>query len=79
MRAALPKQHYAQPNGALNLATSVGDLDIVLLDSSVPGASHGLLDAETLRWLDAVLGAAPKRPALLFLHHPPFVTGRRSD
>ena len=34
-----------------------------------------LLDAETLRWLDAMLGAAPNRPALLFLHHPPFVTG----
>ncbi len=75
MRAALPEQPYVQPDGALNLATSVGDLDIVLLDSSVPGASHGLLDADTLRWLDTMLGAAPKRPALLFLHHPPFVTG----
>ncbi len=75
MRAALPEQPYAQPDGALNLATSVGDLDIVLLDSSVPGASHGLLDADTLRWLDTMLGAAQKRPALLFLHHPPFVTG----
>lgn len=75
MRAALPDQPYVQPDGALNLATSVGDIDIVLLDSSVPGASHGLLDADTLRWLDTMLGAAQKRPALLFLHHPPFATG----
>ena len=75
MRAALPEQPYVQPDGALNLATSVGDIDIVLLDSSVPGASHGLLDADTLRWLDTMLGAAQKRPALLFLHHPPFATG----
>ena len=75
MRAALPEQPYGQPDGALNLTTSFGDLDIVLLDSSVPGASHGLLDADTLRWLDATLGAAPNRPALLFLHHPPLVTG----
>ena len=75
MRSALPEQPYVQPDGALNLATSFGDLDIVLLDSSVPGASYGLLDADALHWLDATLGGAPKRPAFLFLHHPPFVTG----
>jgi 3',5'-cyclic-AMP phosphodiesterase len=75
MRAALPDQPYAQSTGALNLATTAGELDIVLLDSSVPGASHGLLDAGTLSWLDATLGAVTSRPALLFLHHPPFVTG----
>jgi Icc protein len=75
MRAALPDQPYAQPNGALNLAIVAGALDIVLLDSSIPGASHGLLDAGTLDWLDVTLGASATRPALLFLHHPPFVTG----
>ena len=75
MRAALSEQPYAQTAGALNLATFAGNLDIVLLDSSVPGAPHGLLDADTLLWLDATLGASTTRPALLFLHHPPFLTG----
>jgi 3',5'-cyclic AMP phosphodiesterase CpdA len=28
-----------------------------------------------LTWLDATLGASTKRPALVFLHHPPFITG----
>jgi hypothetical protein len=45
------------------------------LDSSVPGKPHGELEAPTLRWLDATLGLSPERPALLFLHHPPFQTG----
>ena len=75
MRAALPDQPYAATSGALNVARSVGELDIILLDSSVPGAPHGTLDPETLRWLDATLAASTTRPALLFLHHPPFVTG----
>jgi 3',5'-cyclic AMP phosphodiesterase CpdA len=76
MRAALPGA-YAQPSGALNSVHAVGDIDAVLLDSSVPGKPHGELDAATLRWLDAALGTSATRPAVLFLHHPPFVTGIR--
>lgn len=75
LRAALPEQAYANRQGALNQTHAVGDIDIVLLDSSVPGAAHGELDADTLAWLDNTLAASPARPALLFLHHPPFVTG----
>lgn len=75
MRAAFPGGSYAMPAGALNAARTVGDVDIILIDSTVPGAAHGELDAGTLAWLEAALGASPTRPALLFLHHPPFATG----
>jgi Icc protein len=75
LRAAFPGQAYALSGGALNIVHLLGELDLVLLDSSVPGAAHGMLDADTLRWLDATLAASTTRPALLFLHHPPFVTG----
>jgi 3',5'-cyclic AMP phosphodiesterase CpdA len=75
LRAALPDQPYASVDGPLNSLRRVGELDIVLIDSSVPGVPHGELDAGTLAWLDATLAASPTRPALLFLHHPPFVTG----
>jgi 3',5'-cyclic AMP phosphodiesterase CpdA len=77
MRAVLPKARYAQASGALNALHAVGPLDLVLLDSSVPGKPHGELDGETLAWLDATLVSSPSRPALIFLHHPPFVTGIR--
>ncbi len=74
-RAALPDLGYAQPNGALNSIHAVGDIDVILIDSVVPVAPHGELDAETLDWLESTLGRSATRPALLFLHHPPFATG----
>jgi 3',5'-cyclic AMP phosphodiesterase CpdA len=75
MRAAFPRAAYAFASGPLNQSVEVGGLDLVLLDSSVPGQPHGELDAPTLQWLEATLASAPDRPALLFLHHPPFITG----
>jgi 3',5'-cyclic AMP phosphodiesterase CpdA len=75
MRAAFPDQPYAQSSGSMHMRVTVGDLDLILLDSSVPGKPHGFLDAEALLWLDKILASENKRPALLFLHHPPFVTG----
>src|ERR1700733_4936816 len=74
MRAAFP-QGYAFPAGPLDQCVEVGGLDLVLLDSSVAGKPPGELEAPTLQWLDAILSSAPDRPALLFLHHPPFQTG----
>lgn len=75
MRAAFPRAAYAFPAGPLNQRVEIGALDLVLLDSSVPGRPHGELDAPTLQWLEATLASSPDRPALLFLHHPPFKTG----
>ena len=74
-RAALPDQPYASVGGPLNAAHRVGGLDLLLLDSTVPKADYGTLDQTTLAWLDAALAASTTRPALLFLHPPPFVTG----
>jgi Icc protein len=75
MRAAFPLASYALSSGALNQRVEIGGLDLVLLDSSVPGKPHGELEAATLQWLEEILASAPDRPALLFLHHPPFKTG----
>ena len=75
VRAAFPAQPYARATGALDLSLTLGSLDVILMDSSVPDAPHGLLEDATLQWLDATLAASATRPALLFLHHPPFVTG----
>jgi 3',5'-cyclic AMP phosphodiesterase CpdA len=75
MRGAFPNAPYALRSGALTQKVEVGELDLLLLDSSVPGRPHGELEAPTLRWLDATLASCADRPALLFLHHPPFVAG----
>jgi Icc protein len=76
MRAAFP-QDYAFASGPLNQRIEIGGLDLLLLDSSVPGKPHGELDAPTLQWLETTLASSPERPALLFLHHPPFQAGIR--
>jgi 3',5'-cyclic AMP phosphodiesterase CpdA len=75
MRAAFSDWAYAHAAGPLDQARTVGPLDVILLDSHVPGRPHGALEPITLDWLDAALGSSHDRPALLFLHHPPFRTG----
>jgi Icc-related predicted phosphoesterase len=74
MRAAFPEWAYARSD-ALNQVKSVDGLDIILMDSSVAGRPHGELEPATLQWLDATLASSAGRPALIFLHHPPFHTG----
>lgn len=58
-----------------------GGLDIICLDSSVPGKPHGALDPWQLHWLERTLDASaqggPDRPCLLFVHHPPWSTGMK--
>jgi len=75
MRAAFAGGAYAFPSGPLNQKIAIGGLDLLLLDSSVAGKPHGELDAATLQWLDAALASRADRPALIFLHHPPFLAG----
>jgi Icc protein len=48
---------------------------LVALDTLVPGQVGGLLCEERLGWLAARLEEGPDRPTVIFMHHPPFVTG----
>ncbi len=75
VRRAFPDQPYASADGALHFRRALGPLDLVFVDSTVPGAPHGMLDTAGLTLLDATLAETPDRPAILFLHHPPFATG----
>ncbi|MGN1286734.1 MAG: phosphodiesterase [Bradyrhizobium sp.] len=75
MREAFPTAPYVRATGPLDQKIEVNGLDLLLLDSSVAGKPHGMLEASTLQWLDEALAAAADRPALLFLHHPPFKGG----
>jgi 3',5'-cyclic-AMP phosphodiesterase len=48
---------------------SLGDLRVLMLDSKVPGAVHGLLGEAQLAWLDERL-AEPSDGDLIVMHHP---------
>ncbi len=52
-----------------------GPLTLIAFDCTVPGHSGGRVDPDALPWLESALAAAPQRPTLLMLHHPPFHTG----
>jgi len=47
---------------------------LICLDSLIEGSGRGQIGAEQLRWLDRTLNAAPGRPTVVALHHPPFST-----
>ncbi|MFG1425911.1 phosphodiesterase [Roseixanthobacter glucoisosaccharinicivorans] len=73
--AAFPQIAARAQAGKLNYVVDDFPVRLVMLDSSLPGASHGELGAATRAWLDETLAATPDRPTLIALHHPPFLTG----
>lgn len=75
MRRAFGADGYLPGQGPLHYVVDAGPVRIVALDTLVPGAPGGRLDADALAWLDQTLAAAPGRPTLVALHHPPFASG----
>lgn len=74
LRAAFPDQAHLGTSGDLCYARRVGDIELVVLDTTVGGKSYGALGPERLGWLAEVLDSARDRPVLLAMHHPPFRT-----
>jgi Icc protein len=75
LRAAFGPDGYLPAEGFLQFAIEDYPVRLVALDTHVPGEGFGLLCAERLAWLDRTLEAAPERPTLVLMHHPPFLTG----
>ena len=75
LRAAFAGDGYLPPAGFLQYAVEDYPLRIVALDTHIPGNGGGTLCDERLLWLDRTLAAAPERPTLIMMHHPPFTTG----
>lgn len=70
-----PRFRYLERTGEfLQYTVDLGPLRLIALDTVVPGHGHGQLCEQRLAWLDARL-AEDTRPALIAMHHPPFVTG----
>jgi 3',5'-cyclic AMP phosphodiesterase CpdA len=75
LRAAFAHRGYLPARGFLQYTVDLGPLRLIGLDTHVPGTHGGRLCAERLEWLEARLAEAPQRPTLVFMHHPPFLTG----
>lgn len=75
LRRVFADHAYLPAEGFLHYAIEDWPLRIVALDTQIPGETSGLLCRERLDWFAATLAAAPERPTLVALHHPPFATG----
>lgn len=73
LRGWVPEESPVPPR--ICHCVDMGDLRLVLLDSMEPGSHSGHCPEAMARWLDACLQEAPAKPALIFMHHPPFLTG----
>ncbi|WP_433558191.1 metallophosphoesterase [Pseudonocardia xinjiangensis] len=61
----------------LDHVTRIGDLRVVVLDSTVPGHAHGELTPDQLAWLEAELTEPAPTGTVLALHHPPLPSPSR--
>jgi len=75
LRAAFADQSYFPGSGFLQYTVDDLPVRLIALDTLVEGKGHGELCAERLAWLEARLGEHTTKPAMLFMHHPPFECG----
>ncbi len=75
MRTAFAGEGYLPRQGLLNFVVEEWPLRLVGLDTLVPGRVGGALGDDHLVWLERTLAAAPDRPTMILMHHPPFATG----
>ncbi|GHC21743.1 hypothetical protein GCM10010082_11910 [Kushneria pakistanensis] len=71
----MPSHDYLGREGFIQYTLEAYPVRLIGLDTLVSGEGHGELCTKRLIWLAARLAEQPTRPTLLFMHHPPFVTG----
>ncbi|MEQ5774605.1 phosphodiesterase [Thalassospira sp. NFXS8] len=75
LHRAFPRAIPAQAGGFLQYAVRDFPLHLIALDTLHEGFGHGVLCAERLTWLDRELARHPDQPTLIFMHHPPIISG----
>jgi Icc protein len=61
----------------VQLAVEEFPVRLIGLDTLTPGSSAGALCARRLDFLQRALAANSDKPVMIFMHHPPFMTGIR--
>lgn len=77
MRAAFPAHVYLPDAAHLSYAIEDFPVRLVVLDQIAEGSVFGALRDDMADWLDATLSAAPRKPTIIAMHHPPFLTHDR--
>jgi 3',5'-cyclic AMP phosphodiesterase CpdA len=78
LRTAFADHGYLRGgDGPIYYALEDYKLGLIALDTLVPNADGGALDAPQLAWLQATMRRLAGRALLVFMHHPPIATGIR--
>jgi len=74
--SAFPEHDYLpQDGGFLHYVVEGYPLRLIALDTVIPGEAGGRMCKDRLTWLAERLAEGGGRPTLVFMHHPPFLTG----
>lgn len=68
---AMMEQHLTNETVLAAKQLLIGNWQVILLDSSVPGKVHGFLNSEQLDFLERALESHPEKHTLVTLHHQP--------
>ena len=74
-REAFEDHQYLPRKGDLCYAIENYPLRMIGLDTTIPGEPGGDMCSNRLAWLDQQLRNKPDSPTLIFMHHPPILTG----
>ena len=74
MRRSFADHTYLGRSGFVQYSVAVGGLQLITLDTVIPGQSAGSLCAQRLDWLAGQLKAHRDKPVVVAMHHPPFQT-----
>ena len=75
LREAFSDHAYLPRSGFLHYAIEDFPVRLIGLDTTVTGKPYGELCEDRIAWLARCLDREPEKPTLLFMHHPPFLTG----
>jgi 3',5'-cyclic AMP phosphodiesterase CpdA len=75
LRTEFSDHRYLPFRGTLHYTVDTEEMRLLMLDTVVAGEDGGAFDAPQLDWLETTLDAAPDRPSLIFMHHPPIKIG----
>ncbi|MEM8744158.1 MAG: phosphodiesterase [Pseudomonadota bacterium] len=77
MRHAFADHRYLPGSGFIHYAIDDYAVRLVGLDTVVAGEQYGEMCRERIEWLESCLSEDQDKPTLVFMHHPPFLTGIR--
>ncbi len=76
MKTMFPDHGYMfSPDGFIHYVIEQPEMDVIALDTVIPGKLHGALCEKRLAWLKGALKAKKDKPVLIAMHHPPFKVG----